>query len=162
MRRKRLEFLGSAETDRLMTLSHGSVNECRKVQVGCTLIEMQPEQFSRKGKSAERNGKTDYHIIADMASAILCNGSEECLIPPLRRELCNYLLHGAGSHGVLGVRAPADADCNGLSTKQRCYSRTFVPVRADPSSLGVCRAQPNDGVANSRERAACPKPTAAS
>lgn len=48
MRRKRLEFLGSAETDLLMTLSHGSVNECRKVQVGCTLNEMQPEQFSLK------------------------------------------------------------------------------------------------------------------
>lgn len=118
-----------------MTLSHGSVNECRKVQVGCTLIEMQPEQFSRKGKSAERNGKTDYHIIADMASAILCNGSEECLIPPLRRELCNYLLHGAGSHGVLGVRAPADADCNGLSTKQRCYSRKAGSGRLARSRL---------------------------
>ena len=67
------------------------------MQVGCTLIEMQPEQFSRKGKSAERNGKTDYHIIADMASAMLCNGSVECLIPPLRRGLCNYFstAHGA-------------------------------------------------------------------
>lgn len=103
-----------------MTLSHGSVNECQKVQVGCTLIEMQPEQFSRKGKSAQLYGKTDYHIIADSASAMLCNGSVECLIPPLRRGLCNHLLHGAGSHGVSGLRAPADAECNGLSTKQRC------------------------------------------
>lgn len=102
-----------------MTLSHGSVNECRKVQVDCTLIEMQPEQFSRKGKSTKLYGKTDYHIIADMARAMLCNGSVECLIPPLRRRLCNYFLHGAGSHGVSGVRALAADECNGLSTKQR-------------------------------------------
>lgn len=67
------------------------------MQVGCTLIEMQPEQFSRKGKSAQLYGKTNFHIIADMASAMLCNGSVECLIPPLRRGLCNYFSTAQGA-----------------------------------------------------------------
>ena len=58
---------------------------------------MQPEQFSRKGKSAQLYGKTNFHIIADMASAMLCNGSVECLIPPLRRGLCNYFSTAQGA-----------------------------------------------------------------
>ena len=77
--------------------------------------DIQPERIV-----CDAHGKTDYHNITDSADAMLGNGSVECLFPPLRRGLMTASLHGAGSHGVSGLRAPADAECNGLSTKQRC------------------------------------------
>ena len=45
------------------------------------------------------------------------------------------LLHGVGSHGVSGLRAPADAECNGLSTKQRFYSKKAGSGRLARSRL---------------------------
>lgn len=108
-----------------------------------------------KRKYAMLHGKTDFLYIADMASVMSSNGSVECLLPPLRRGLCNYLLHDAGSprafQGCEPLRIPT---AMGGFDKTAYYSRK---AGSGQRAEATCAFDIIGGMVATEERRAYPK-----